>query len=447
MRKHIFLLLCLFPALASLQAQETLSLDEAIRQALENNYGIRIAQYDVVSSENDVFRGNAGQLPSLSLQGGANYNLNNSEVDLVSGTDPATGQPIITRQSANGIETSNANLSLNLNWTVFNGLTRANNYKILIASADLTKEQTRSLVEQQVLQVASAYYQLARLENTYQIQQEALRRSQQRLAFVQNQAEFGSSTQLAILNAQVDVNTDSVNLATTAINLDNARRNLNFLMGAELSEDMAVDRSVALSEAPGLPELENLTRQNNASLQTAAQAQKISELNLRVAEGNRLPTLSLNSSYGLNYSDNGPFSFAPQIFSYGLSAGISLSVPIYNGSQINRGIQRAEIGLAQSNMQRRQTEQQVLRDLQNAYYTYLNNLQVLRLQETSVAAAQENFARTQERFELGQATSVQFREAQLNLLNAENRLNDLRYDAKLSELNLIQITGSLVPQE
>lgn len=428
------------------QAQDELTLDRAIKSALQNNYGIRVAEYDIQTSDADVFRGNAGLLPSVSVAGGATYNNNNSQVDVVQGTDPNTGIAIIETINANGVETSNANLGLNLNWTVFNGFANTKRYELLGATADLTREQNITLIENNVIQVVNAYYQLAKLTQSYGIQAQTLEQSRTRMEFAKNQAEFGSASSLAVLNARVDVNTDSINLVTTELTLENARRNLNYLIGFDLDDDSPLDLEVALADIPALDELENLVRSNNSSIRTAEQSRKLTELNLRLAEASRYPTLGVNGSYGLNYANNGPFSFAPKIFSYGASAGVSLNVPIYNGNQISQSIQKAEIGVAKSTAQITQTQQLVLRDLRNAYFTYQNNRKILELQNLSVEAASENFERTKERFELGQSTNVAFRDAQINLLLAENRLNDLLYDVKTSEMNLLQITGMLLPQ-
>ncbi|MEO0641325.1 MAG: TolC family protein, partial [Bacteroidota bacterium] len=122
----------------------------------------------------------------------------------------------------------------------------------------------------------------------------------------------------------------------------------------------------------------------------------------------------------------------------------SISIPIFQGNQLKRNIQDAEVGIANSRSQYKQTEQQVIRDLQKAYATYQNSLSILRLSQTSVRAAQANFDRTKEAFELGQSTNIAFREAQLNLLRSENQLNNVQFDVKSSEIELMRLSGRLV---
>jgi len=429
--------------LLPLQAQDTLMLEDAIQLALENNYSIRTAKYNNKIREISAHPGNTGLLPNLNLDGGANYGLNNSEVVLTN-PEASNGGPPTTTQQVDGIETYSYNFGIGLNYTVFDGLGNVYNYRVLQTNVDLTRQQTRSIIEQQILQVANAYYQLARQRASYRIQQEALSTSRERLNRLENQFEFGSANGLTVLNAEVDLNTDSANLATLALNLENAQRNLNLLLGVRLNEDHRVSREVTFPLQISKEVVLAQALAQNADLQAATYDKQVSQLNLQVAQSERMPQVDLNASYGYTFQDNGPVAFLQQLRSWGLSLGASLTVPIFNGNRISRNIQQARLDLDQSDIEYEQIAQQVERDVLNAFDTYQNSLRILLLEEKSLAAAQENFERTEEAYELGQATSTQFREAQLNLLRVQNRINDLRYDTKLYEIDLQRLGGQLV---
>ncbi|MEL6650154.1 MAG: TolC family protein [Bacteroidota bacterium] len=290
----------------------------------------------------------------------------------------------------------------------------------------------------------NAYYQLARLQANYAVLLESEQASRERINFLRNQFEFGQSNSLAILNAQVDLNTDSVNLAVAEMNMENARRDLNYLMGVDLAQTFSVEKSLNWKDDWRFEELARLAREGNASLNTAAYNRQVSELNLKIAQGGRLPRLDVNASYAYNNSNNGPFSFVSRTQGLGLNAGATLSVPIFTGFRNKVNIQNAEVSVASSNLAYQQAEQLLLLDLQNAYANYQNSMAIYRLQRNNLTAAEANFARTQESFELGQATSLQFREAQLNLQRVRNQINDLRFDVKLNEMELLRLSGQLV---
>ena len=84
------------------------------------------------------------------------------------------------------------------------------------------------------------------------------------------------------------------------------------------------------------------------------------------------------------------------------------------------------------------------RDIANALGNYENLIAVYNIQEQNVVTNKNNFERSRERFNLGQITSIEFRQAQINLINAETNKNLAKYEAKLAELQLLQQVGQLL---
>jgi outer membrane protein len=445
------LLLLLFLG-TSLQgfAQDTLSLGEAIQLALQNNYGIKASRNDLLASQNNATRGQANYFPSFDLSSGANISNANSTVGFAvrdengdNVIDPNTGKLVSREVTVPGITTWNANAGLNMTYTVFDGFGRKANYEILQATVGQSQAQVRNLVENTLSQVANAYYQLARTENTYRIQQEAVEVSQTRLQRARTQLDFGSGSRLLVLNAEVDLNADSVALAQSALSLQNARRNLLALLAGDLDRDFRVETQVEFSETRSLEALFRKAMAQNSSLQLAEKAEKLAELNLQVAEAARFPRLDINGSYSYRYADNGPVSFLLTSENLSLNAGASLNFNIFNGRQTATRIENAQLSVLSSQLRKEEAQKNLERDLLNALANYQNSLDVLALQQKSLEAARLNFEQTQEQYRLGQANSTQFREAQLNLIRVRNQLNDLRYDTKLFEIELQRLTGEL----
>ncbi|MEZ4828432.1 MAG: TolC family protein [Bacteroidia bacterium] len=444
MKYRIAFILLLAPLILS--AQEVLRLEDAVQTALEKNYGILVAKNNAQISRNNANAGNAGLLPRVSFNAGANYNNSNAQVELIN-PNAGPGENPYNTVDVKGLQTYGANASVGVNYTVFDGLGNVYNYRVLRTNASLSDEQTRALIEQNLIQVIVAYYQVARLTGSVRILEEQLATSHTRLEYVKNQNQFGQANKLAILNAEVDINTDSANLATANLNLETATRNLNLLMGRDITDTYGVETAVMYQENLELESLKTQAIANNSGLQSAVLNQQISELNLRVSQAGRYPRLSVNGSYGYNYTNNGAVSFARTIQSLGFSGGASLSFNIYDGSRTSRSVQNAEIAVASSLTRKKEAEQQLLLNLYNAYESYRNSLAIYELEQKSLAAATRNFERTKEIFELGQATSVQFREAQMNVLRVKNRINDLKYDIKLDESELMLLSGQLMPAE
>ncbi|MEO0897223.1 MAG: TolC family protein [Bacteroidota bacterium] len=446
MKYHIYISLILgaMGLALPLQGQDQLSLDDAIREALQNNYGISIARYNVQQAENQAHLGAAGGLPSVNLSGGSNGGFTRNTSITLNQPDQQAGTPT-TEITGGDIGTYGFNASLGIGYTL--SLASYTNFDVLKTNAAQSKESLFLTIEQTASQISSAYYNLGRLADAYTLQEEALAQSRERLAYVQNQSDFGQANRVAILNAQVSVNTDSISLVQSEANLSNAKRDLNYLMGRDVETDFAVNTDVSPLQTFSLTQLEQEARAYNSSLRIADYGRKLAELNLKASRQSAYPTLSVNGSYAYQFADNGPVSVLTQQSSDGLSVSGTISFPIFNGNQIRRNIQNAEIGIASSQSSFKQAEQQVIRDLNKAYATYLNSIEVLDLSQKSLEAAQANFDRTKELFELGQASSVLFRDAQVNLVRVKYQLRDLLYTVKTSEVQLMQLSGQLVKEK
>ncbi|MEM6804857.1 MAG: TolC family protein [Bacteroidota bacterium] len=415
--------------------QDTLNLDRAIQIALENNYGILIAQNQASISKNNAHKGAAGLLPTISLSGGGTYQNTASKIEFAS--------PEIPNIDASGAQSTVYNAGVNANYMLFNGGRNKNNYQVLQKNALLTETQTKATIEATITQVANAYYTVCRQALGYNTLQENLDISQKRLQRVLNQQEFGSANRLLALNAEVDINTDSTNLLTSFYNLENAKRSFNRLIGRPIEEEFVLDLGMNFEEMISLSALLDNAMASNVELRLAKYNEEISNLNHKIAKGAYAPSIAVNAGYNYNLTENDA-SFIVIQRNLGLTLGASLNFDIFAGNVRKVNEQNARISMENSRYQLEDTKLNLEKDLTNAFYTYQNNLSQLRLEEKSKEAAEENFRRTEDALKLGQANSLQFREAQLNLQRAKDRIDDLRYVSKLSEIELLRLSGKLV---
>ncbi len=440
-----YILIAIIPVIST--AQDTLSLSTAIQLALENNYGIKVAELDYDISDNNVNPGNAGLLPRVSFTGNAGINAN-QVFDLTLNlagdpSDPNAGPNVIDASGAS----NNQSASIGLTYTLFDGMNNINNFRILKATRFLSSAQARAVIENTLAQVISAYYQVARLTNSMRIQEQALATSRDRIARIENQLEFGSSNRLAALNAQVDLNTDSANLQTSRFNLENAQRDLNFLLGISMNDIQPVSQQTAFNDEIVLENMIEMAQTQNASLIAANRSLQVARLNEHVAGSTNYPTLDLSASYAYNRQENPETAFQQQQEILGFTGGLTLTYDIFNGFRRKINKQNAKIEVSKAEEQLDETAADLERNLSNAYNTYLNSLKIYELEQKSLEAALANFERTEESYKLGQSSQIEFRDAQLNLLRVRNRLNDLRFDIKLAEVELLRLSGNLVKED
>lgn len=418
-----------------LMAQEkTISKAEAVALALENNYGIKIADNNLKIAENNKSVFNSRYLPTLTGNAGATYNLDNTEATYADGR--------VTNLT--GAESDRYNASLRLDYVLFDGLGRHYDYQRLKEQYNLTELQAKQTIENTILQLFSVYYNVAKLTENYELLQQNLDISKDRLQRVQYQFEYGQNTKLAVLNAEVDVNNDSIDLVSTKQLLTNAKRDLYVVLGKEEAPNFTVDTLVNFSLAPNKEVLFEKVKTNNVVLQQLEKNITISEFQIKANKSGYLPTLGLSGTYGWNKNNNNAASFLATSTNSGLSGGLTLSWNVFDGGRTKTLVQNAKINLENQQLIKEETELDITRTFNNAYDDYLNKLFILQTQEKNVQTNTNNFNRTEERFKLGQVTSIEFRQAQLNLINAKNARNSAKYDAKLAELLVLQLSGGLL---
>lgn len=440
MKKNKFNFKILFVVVAfsiHVQAQKVLSTQEAVSLALENNYGIKMANNTVEIADNNANILNSGFLPTITGNSGASYNLDNTEAVFSNGN--------VT--NLNGAESSRFNASVNLNYTLFDGLGRRYNYKRLKEQKQLTELEARETIENTMLQLFTVYYNVAQLSQNIEAVEQTLRISKDRLTRAEYQFDYGQSTKLGVLNAQVDINNDSINYINIRQQLKSAKRDLNVILGNSVANSFEVDTLINFVININKEDLLNKVKANNVALLQVEKNLIINEYDIKSWKSDYLPTLGLTGTYGWNKNNNNAASFLETSTNTGLSGGLNLSWNLFDGGGTITRVKNAKISLENQKLQKEQIVINIVRDFENAWDDYQNKLTIFNVQEQNIITSKNNFDRTQEKFKLGQASSIEFREAQLNLLNTELSRNQAKYDAKLAELFVLQLSGELLNLE
>jgi len=417
-----------------IHAQEIITPDTAIQLTLEHNYGIKIINNTVKVAENNTSIFNSGYLPTLTGNAGGTYNLDNTEAEFSNGNSTIL----------NGAESSRYNASINLNYTLFDGLGRLYNYKRLKEQFQLSELEARETIENTLLQLFSVYYSVAQLSENTQTIKETFEISKERLVRSEYQFDYGQNTKLDVLNAQVDINNDSITIVNTEQQLKNTKRDLNVILGNKLPQDFNVDTSIFFLIQLEKEDLWAKTKANNVSLLQAEKNISISTLDVKSNRSQYLPTIGLTGTYGWNKNNNNAAAFVAVSTNTGFSGGINLTWNLFDGGGTLTRVRNAKITLENQQLQKEQILIDLERNFNNAWDDYQNKILIYELQQKNIKTAENNFNRTKEKFKIGQVNSIEFRQAQLNLLNAELSRNQAKYNAKLAELVILQLSGELL---
>lgn len=444
MKNYIWIIVLLTLGFNVNAQKSVLSKSEAITLALEQNFGIKVAENAVEIADNNQGILNSGFLPIISGAANASFAEDNNTIEFPGQVDDS-GNPRPDVE-INNAETKRYGASLNLNYTLFDGLGRTYNYKRLKEQYQLTELQARETIQSTILQLLSIYFEVARLSENEFAQREALQVSKDRIKRAQYSFEYGQNTQLDVLNAEVDVTNDSIILLNTQQLLENTKRDLNVVLNQDMFIDYAVDTLINFIPMLEIQAMVDDVSLNNLAILQTERNLAINEYDIKVSKSGYLPVIGLTGSYGWNLNQNPASAFFPGTNNnnqnFTVAAGLTWN--LFDGGNTTVRVRNAKILYENQELLKKQVELEVERDIQNALETYKNRLAIYEIQEKAVITNQNNFERSREQYQLGRITSIVFRQAQINLLAAQTTKNLAKYDAKLAELQLLDLTGQLL---
>lgn len=417
----------------SLRGQEKLELLDVISIGLENNFDIRIAEKDIDIARNNIDPGNAGMLPTVGINASQNYQYQNLDGIQASGNEI----------QIEGARPVSGNIGANLQWTVFDGLGMFYNYRNLGELSNLSKLESRLIMEEAVSNIILAFYdvyvesqRLKALETTLEI-------SEERKKLAETSYEVGRASKLEMQQAQVDFNADRSAYIQQQEVLYSAKVSLNLLLARDPKTDFEVEEKFEINNELMIQELEESALVKNTNLQIINSNQKLTYNEQLMINAERWPVLNLIGGGSVGRSEN-PAGFFVVTNTSGYNYGLSLNWNVFNGFDINRRNQNIKIRNEQLNIERDKIRYQILADLLTFFSRYNNNALLVELEEQNLEVATDNAEIALERYKVGKSNPLELREAQVNALQAEIRLIEARQNLKTAEVNLLRISGKLL---
>ncbi|RBN51533.1 TolC family protein [Flavobacterium psychrolimnae] len=428
-QSFILILFCVETA----SAQEVLTLESAVKIALENNYEIKIATNNLTIQKTNVAIGNAGMLPTVTANVVDNNSIQNSSQTRQDGTET----------ELDNAKNNSLTYGVGLDWTIFDGMRMFARMNQLKELQKLGEAQLKLTVITRISDVNAAYYDLVQQQQQLAALDTTIVISNQRLTLAQNRFTIGKASKLEVLNAQVDLNTDQVALLRQKELYANSKILLNQLMARDVSTDFKVIDQLEVDSLLLLPELKALAEKQNPQLETQIINKRVAELELKQIKAARYPTLRVNTAYNFSESQSS-LGFVAQSQSRGFNYGFSASLNLFDGFAQNRNEKIAKIQIENSKLNIDQQNLALNSQLATSYQTYLTNLELIALEEKNESIAKQNLNITLDKFRIGTITTLEFRTAQLNYVNAKVRYSNAQFQGKLSEIALRELAGNLI---
>lgn len=425
-------LILFFFCVLKMNAQEILTIEDAVKIALENNYEIKIATNELTIDKTNVSAGNAGMLPKAT----ASIIDNNSIINLSQTRTDGTVN------SLDNAKNNSLSYGVNLDWTVFDGFKMFAKLEQLKELQKQGESQLKLTLITKISDVNAVYFDLVQQQQQLNALDSTIVISNQRLTLAQNRFTIGKASKLAVLNAHVDLNTDKVTILRQKELYANTKTLLNQILARDTKTDFKVVDSIIVDPTLSLPELTLLAEKQNPQLESLIINTRVAELQLKQIKAVRYPTVKVNTGYTFSDSQSS-LGFTTQSSAKGLNYGFSAFLNLFDGLAQNRNEKIASIQIENSKMQIEQQRLALNSQLTTSYQTYLTNLELIDLEENNEVIAKQNLDITLDKFHIGTITTLEFRTAQLNHVNAKVRYSNAQFQAKLSEIALRELAGNL----
>ncbi len=428
-----------FLLLACLSANaQPLDLYDAVGLALERNYNVKMAGYAREIGENIAVPGQVGLLPSVYLDGSANYQLLN--------TDITFANPNQESIAADGATTINYSAGAYVGYTLFNGGRRLHSLSVLQSESEDSRLQEKLAMEATSLDVGFRFLEAVLAAERAALGEELVKLSLDRVQRAGDSYKFGTINRLSLLNAEVDLRNDSLLLNEALVEQARTMRNLNVAIGVPADTLLSINPSYDFAQESNPLNLDALLQSAldaNTSYLRSRNALYTADEALKVTKSDFFPTLNAQAGYQYSFSDF-EANFLNTSENVGWNAGLSLRFFLFDGGRVRRNVEIARLNTLIAASDESQARLELTAIVRNAYDQWVSALTLLGISERNAELAQLSYERSVEAQATGQITGLELRTAQVNLISARNEINTRKVRAKLAELSLLFEAGLIL---
>jgi outer membrane protein TolC len=430
MKRYVVIILLVACGVAN--AQERLTLQDAIARTLKNNFDINMSSLTAEQAVRNNTLGNAGFLPNVSLNAGANTGRLNVKSTLVNGTAQNNPNAVSVAYTPN----------IAVNWTIFDGGRMFVVKKQLNTLEALGQAQLQLQIQAMVTRTVLVYAEVLWRQRQLIAIDTSLRLAKVRMEIADLKYETGAGAKIDLLQAQVDYNARTADSIAFIGPLMTAMDSLAILLADQRDIVYILDDSMKVNTDLQPTDKSTLEAENQALVLYRLNAE-VSQQNARIARTYFLPTVALNAALTYNYSTSST-GFALSNRSYGGNGGFGLSMPLYQGGNIRR---EAKVACLQA-IKNELLYEKTFTSISKRYRVYWRNYRLAiasyDLERKNILVAKENLIVQQVRFRVGIGTTLEVRTAENDYVAALERLYTAEYNLKVNEILVLELENQLV---
>ena len=414
-----------------------MSLEDALSLTLQENISVKIKTNELDQIKNYEKVGVLGTLPRIIVNGSTSGNKGTSSLEFATDDFPTLEDAESESKSISG--------NVGINYNLFNGLGSIYTYQKLKKQTDLKSTELSIQIEQVLLKTAKEYFDIAYLQENYNIIKELLDISKERYNRIKVQNEFGNASKLDLLSAEIDLNNDSINLMNIEFELQIAKNQLNQTLNRDLAYDFLVENKVEINRDLNYSDLNQETQKNNNNVLLGQYMLDISKKDKKINAVSILPRIEISAQYGYNQTESNTSIILDQT-SLGLTGFLNFSWDIFDGLAKNKITQNTRIQIESNKLELQSIKQEIQKEFNASYKQYENSINLIDIEKRNQSTSEKFFVIAKEQFYQGQLSRNDFRLAQIDLSTSKNRLNQTLYNAKIAELNLYRLSGKILEE-
>lgn len=430
------------------QQVRTITLEEAIEIALDQNFEIRLSESEIARSESQYQRQRADFLPNLNVSFGGTRTVGRQ-------FDPAT-------VAFDDFTTNNLSANISSSIVLFNGFRNINELRSARLGKESAEERYQRTRESIIFEAAARFLDVMLSEELLDINRENLQASEKQLEQVRAQVEVGmrpivdqfsqesvvANNELSVIQSENVLNLNKLRLSRL-LQLDPFGE-YEFVV-PDILEDQIYVKEYNLRE---MIEVALVNRRDFRASEIELEQTRYA---LSISQSGRMPTVSLSGSISTAYRDQqrlrdpvtglpgGVIPFSDQFFDGNINRAISfnVSVPIFNRWQTRNQIQQREIDYRNAGIRLEDLRQEVFLELQQAYNDYIGLAKELNATEKALFAAEKAYETEQERYNVGSATLIELTNANNEFIRASSNRVQAMYQFIFQEQVLDFFLGRL----
>jgi outer membrane protein len=389
-----------------------LTLEDCISQAKENNLQLLQTKMDIDQARAGVTDANSSYYPSLGLSSGYRYGGDF--------TEPGTGS---------------FSTGINAQYTFYKGGSIRAGTKIAKTRVKIAEENYRQKENEVVLSVKQAFFKILQTQEQISLINNVLKRRNENLTLIKLNYNVGRENEPDVKQAEVSLNQTEYDYMKAEQGLSLAKLGLNRLLNRS-DEEIAIKYEDRVIEFPGLDTVTKMAKEERPEIISEKANREVLQAQISQAKSNYLPAVSVSSSYGYGLQGD---TLLKQKANW--SAGINLSLPLFNGFSTSAKVRAATISLKQNDFNLLDLTNNIEQEVKQAYSDWQLATKNLEVSSRTLEATRAAYQLTKLQYEQGRTSYFFLQQKESDLTQAENGYVNSQYNLRASTATLEKALG------